>query len=209
MEKFISIQDLTKFVQSQDGDLKVWVSLDGTESVFEHVALLNVIKNRKWRTEVVVAGVASPIGFMSADKLTMEDGALLSVRAPFVCVHGGKKAIMDAINSLADAEALMIEAYSSKRGVDMDAIRSSIADGEDHFFDARPAIKAGLADGVAAADGMSSEQLGALPELHEAVALWQEEDQPTSVTDTSGQVWMIGWYRGKMWKRKAHGGDGR
>lgn len=48
----------------------------------------------------------------------------------------------------------------------------------------------------------TQEELDAVPECEEKVALWQEEDEPTSVTDSNGVTWMLGWHGVVFCKRR-------
>lgn len=50
--------------------------------------------------------------------------------------------------------------------------------------------------------GITQKDLNSIPEMDKPVALWQEEDQPTSVTDLDGVAWMIGKYEGVTYKRR-------
>ena len=48
---------------------------------------------------------------------------------------------------------------------------------------------------------MTHEELDALPEC-EKLALYQPDDEPMMVCDTSGDWWIIGYANGQRWKRK-------
>lgn len=50
--------------------------------------------------------------------------------------------------------------------------------------------------------GMTEQELMALPKVN--AVLWQDDDGPTSVTDSQGRSWMIGIYQGRL----CRGGDG-
>lgn len=47
--------------------------------------------------------------------------------------------------------------------------------------------------------GITEQELRELPEVKDFV-LWQEEDGPTTVTDSQGDTWFIGFYDGKLSK---------
>lgn len=49
---------------------------------------------------------------------------------------------------------------------------------------------------------MTHQELDQIQETNENVALWQEEDDPTSVVDEDGQPWMVGWLNGVRVKRR-------
>jgi hypothetical protein len=50
---------------------------------------------------------------------------------------------------------------------------------------------------------MTQEELDKIPQVGDVV-LWQEEDEPTSVIDSQGVAWIIGWFQGVLYKRR-HG----
>jgi hypothetical protein len=50
--------------------------------------------------------------------------------------------------------------------------------------------------------GITESELANLPEV-ENVVLWQDDDGPTTVTDSQGIGWFIGIYDGKFCKRRS------
>ncbi len=50
--------------------------------------------------------------------------------------------------------------------------------------------------------GITETELTDLPEV-ENVILWQDSDGPTTVTDSQGRIWFIGFYEGKLCKRRS------
>jgi hypothetical protein len=49
---------------------------------------------------------------------------------------------------------------------------------------------------------MTQQELDGLPEMTEHYVLWQNDSDPTSITDSYGITWMVGWWEGKQYKRK-------
>lgn len=49
---------------------------------------------------------------------------------------------------------------------------------------------------------MTQQDLSDIPIIKNSVALWVEEDQPTTVIDTQGRVWMLGAYEGTQYRRE-------
>lgn len=116
-------------------------------SVFDGIAIYNMLKSNPAQVNVIVQGLAGSIASviaMAGDKLIMNSGSMLMIHNPFTMTMGNAKemrAMADTLDQIAESS---VDIYNSKTGLDKDTIRS-VMDAET-WLTADEAIEAGWAD---------------------------------------------------------------
>lgn len=124
-------------------------------SVADGVAIYNALRRHPATVAVTVDGVAVSIASliaMAGDTVTMGEGALYMVHAPWSGAVGNAQDMRQAADMLDTYAEAMTGAYTRRLGEDRaDDVRAWLTDGADHWFTAAEAIAEGFADGMAEA----------------------------------------------------------
>lgn len=116
-------------------------------SVFDGIAIYNMLKSNPAQVNVIVQGLAGSIASviaMAGDKLIMNSGSMLMIHNPFTMTMGNAKEMRSMADTLDQIAESSVDIYNSKTGLDKDVIRS-VMDAET-WLTADEAVEAGWAD---------------------------------------------------------------
>lgn len=116
-------------------------------SVFDGIAIYNMLKKNPATVNVTVEGLAASIASviaMAGDTLTMDTGSMLMIHNPFTMAVGNASELREMADTLDQIRESSVEIYHEKTGIDKEAIKS-VMDNET-WLTADEAITAGWAD---------------------------------------------------------------
>ena len=116
-------------------------------SVFDGIAIYNMLKKNPATVNVTVEGLAASIASviaMAGDTLTMDTGSMLMIHNPFTMAVGNASELREMADTLDEIRESSVEIYHEKTGIDKEAIKS-VMDNET-WLTADEAITAGWAD---------------------------------------------------------------
>lgn len=116
-------------------------------SVFDGIAIYNMLKNHPADVNVTVQGLAGSIASviaMSGNTLTMNTGAMLMIHNPFTGVVGNATQLREMADTLDQIAESSVDIYNEKTGIDKDAIREVMAN--ETWLTADEAVELGWAD---------------------------------------------------------------
>lgn len=118
-------------------------------SVFDGLAIFNMLARHKATVIVTVDGIAASIASviaMAGDAVIMPQNALLMIHDPSGLVVGTSKEMRDLADALDKIKGSLIAAYASKSGMERDEIAQLMAD--ETWLNADEAVEMGFADSV-------------------------------------------------------------
>ena len=133
---------------AEDEPITIEINSEGG-IVSEACAIYNILRARKGAVFVEVVGwalSAATIVAMAGTRIRMHSNSLLMVHAPWVSTSGNASTLRKSAEVLDQVAASMRTAYT--RTGKSAAVIESWLDGEDHWFTAPEALKAGLVDEV-------------------------------------------------------------
>lgn len=116
-------------------------------SVFDGIAIYNMLKKNPATVNVTVEGLAASIASviaMAGDTLTMDTGSMLMIHNPFTMAVGNASELREMADTLDQIRESSVDIYHEKTGIDKEAIKS-VMDNET-WLTADEAITAGWAD---------------------------------------------------------------
>lgn len=116
-------------------------------SVFDGIAIYNMLKKNPATVNVTVEGLAASIASviaMAGDTLTMDTGSMLMIHNPFTMAVGNASELREMADTLDQIRESSVNIYHEKTGIDKEAIKS-VMDNET-WLTADEAITAGWAD---------------------------------------------------------------
>jgi ATP-dependent Clp endopeptidase proteolytic subunit ClpP len=120
-------------------------------SVFEGVAIHNILKNHPAKVHTVVDGVAASIAsvvMMAGDTIEVPKNALVMIHDPSMIAYGGEKDMQKAAELLAKVKTQIVETYAKRTGKTPEAIAQMMAD--ETWMTGDEAVTNGFANQVAA-----------------------------------------------------------
>lgn len=121
-------------------------------SVFDGLAIHNVLKDHKARVTVKVDGIAASIASviaMAGDRVEMPANAMMMIHDPSGAVLGTSSDMREIADVMDKVKASLITAYTAKSGQDADTIGQMMA--ETTWLSAEEAVEWGFADEVTGA----------------------------------------------------------
>ena len=118
-------------------------------SVFDGLAIFNMLARHKASITVTVDGIAASIASviaMAGDAVVMPSNALLMIHDPSGVVVGTSKEMRDLADALDKIKGSLIGAYTAKSGMERDEIASLMAN--ETWLDAEEAVALGFADSI-------------------------------------------------------------
>ena len=132
-----------------DNDIIIKLNSPGG-SIFEGIALFEIIKNYKGHVTVEIMGLAASMGSvipMAADKVIMGDMSVMMVHNPWTIAGGEAEDFRKAADTLDKLKGVLVNAYVSKTGLSEDEI-SAMMDAET-WMTAEEALEKGFIDEIA------------------------------------------------------------
>lgn len=116
-------------------------------SVFDGLAIHNVLKDHKARVTVKVDGIAASIASviaMAGDRVEMPANAMMMIHDPYGAVLGTASDMREIADVMDKVKASLVTAYMAKSGQDADTIGQMMA--ETTWLSAEEAVERGFAD---------------------------------------------------------------
>lgn len=137
-------------------------------SVFDGMAIYNVVKDRSSEVTAIVDGLAASIAsviVMAAGRVTMSPASFLMIHQPWGAIVGNARELRELADLLDKTSGLIVDIYAAKTGKTKDEILA-LMDAET-WYSGADAVDAGFADALT---GQSEEK---------------SEEQPAARTDTT------------------------
>lgn len=118
----------------------------GGGSVFDGIAIYNMLKSHKATVNVYVEGLAASIASviaMAGDTITMRSGSMLMIHRPFTVLQGNAEEMRKAAETLEKMGDNIVDIYSERTGIPSDDIRNIMND--ETWLSAEEAVKQGWA----------------------------------------------------------------
>ena len=118
----------------------------GGGSVWDGVAIYNMLKSHKATVNVYVEGLAASIASviaMAGDTITMRSGSMMMVHMPFTIAQGNADEMRKTADALEKTGNNIVDIYSSRTGISSDEIRNIMND--ETWLSAEEAVEQGWA----------------------------------------------------------------
>lgn len=118
----------------------------GGGSVFDGIAIYNMLKSHKATINVYVEGLAASIASviaMAGDTITMRSGSMMMVHMPWTLSQGNAEEMRKTADTLEKTGDSIVDIYSERTGISSDDIRNIMND--ETWLSAEEAVKQGWA----------------------------------------------------------------
>lgn len=118
----------------------------GGGSVFDGIAIYNMLKSHKATVNVYVEGLAASIASviaMAGDTITMRSGSMMMVHMPWTLSQGNAEEMRKTADTLEKTGDSIVDIYSERTGISSDEIRNIMND--ETWLSAEEAVEQGWA----------------------------------------------------------------
>ena len=118
----------------------------GGGSVFDGIAIYNMLKTHKATVNVYVEGLAASIASviaMAGDTITMRSGSMMMVHMPWTLSQGNAEEMRKTADTLEKTGDSIVDIYSERTGISSDDIRNIMND--ETWLSAEEAVEQGWA----------------------------------------------------------------
>lgn len=118
----------------------------GGGSVFDGIAIYNMLKSHKATVNVYIEGLAASIASviaMSGDTITMRSGSMMMVHMPWTLSQGNAEEMRKTADTLEKTGDSIVDIYSERTGISSDDIRNIMND--ETWLSAEEAVEQGWA----------------------------------------------------------------
>lgn len=132
----------------EDKDIKVIINSPGG-SVFEGIAIYNLLAQHKGKIKVNVIGLAASAASliaMAGDDIVMGESAFLMIHNAWGCVCGNKNDMREAADVFDKFDASLKKVYAKRTGLDEDEITKMLD--EETWLNSSDALEKGFVDSV-------------------------------------------------------------
>ncbi|NIA28329.1 MAG: hypothetical protein GWP06_00275 [Actinobacteria bacterium] len=132
----INVEDISAELESAGGEDVTFNLTTGGGSVFQGLAISNLIKNYSGKTTMHIIGLAASMGTkiaLAADKVTAEEDAVFMIHNPTGFVHGDQNDMAKMSKTLESIADLLARTYAQKTGLTKAEHRKQM-DNETFFF---------------------------------------------------------------------------
>ena len=140
-------------LEAETGDVTVWLNSPGG-NVFAAAQIYNMLRDHKGaitvKIDALAASAASVIA-MAGDTVLMSPVSMLMIHDPSTIATGNADDMQQAINTLNEVKASIVNAYHDKTGLSRKKISQLMSD--ETWLSARKAVDLGFADGLMFAEG--------------------------------------------------------
>lgn len=135
-------------LEAETGDVTVWLNSPGG-NVFAAAQIYNMLRDHKGaitvKIDALAASAASVIA-MAGDTVLMSPVSMLMIHDPSTIAMGNADDMQQAINTLNEVKASIVNAYHDKTGLSRNKISQLMSD--ETWLSARKAVDLGFADGL-------------------------------------------------------------
>ena len=143
-------------LEAETGDVTVWLNSPGG-NVFAAAQIYNMLRDHKGaitvKIDALAASAASVIA-MAGDTVLMSPVSMLMIHDPSTIAMGNADDMQQAINTLNEVKASIVDAYHDKTGLSRNKISQLMSD--ETWLSARKAVDLGFADGLMFAENEKS-----------------------------------------------------
>ena len=151
-------------LEAETGDVTVWLNSPGG-NVFAAAQIYNMLRDHKGaitvKIDALAASAASVIA-MAGDTVLMSPVSMLMIHDPSTIAMGNADDMQQAINTLNEVKASIVNAYHDKTGLSRNKISQLMSD--ETWLSARKAVDLGFADGLMFAENEKSGEPGRDPD---------------------------------------------
>lgn len=118
----------------------------GGGSVFDGIAIYNMLKSHKATVNVYIEGLAASIASviaMAGDTITMRSGSMMMVHMPWTLSQGNAEEMRKTADTLEKTGDSIVDIYSERTGISSDDIRNIMND--ETWLSAEEAVEQGWA----------------------------------------------------------------
>lgn len=118
----------------------------GGGSVFDGIAIYNMLKSHKATVNVYIEGLAASIASviaMAGDTITMRSGSMMMVHMPWTLSQGNAEEMRKTADTLEKTGDSIVDIYSERTGITSDEIRNIMND--ETWLSAEEAVERGWA----------------------------------------------------------------
>lgn len=118
----------------------------GGGSVFDGIAIYNMLKSHKATVNVYIEGLAASIASviaMAGDTITMRSGSMMMVHMPWTLSQGNAEEMRKTADTLEKTGDSIVDIYSERTGISSDDIRNIM--NEETWLSAEEAVEQGWA----------------------------------------------------------------
>ena len=118
----------------------------GGGSVFDGIAIYNMLKSHKATVNVYIEGLAASIASviaMAGDTITMRSGSMIMVHMPWTLSQGNAEEMRKTADTLEKTGDSIVDIYSERTGISSDDIRNLMND--ETWLSAEEAVEQGWA----------------------------------------------------------------
>lgn len=118
----------------------------GGGSVFDGIAIYNMLKSHKATVNVYVEGLAASIASviaMAGDTITMRSGSMMMVHMPWTLSQGNAEEMRKTADTLEKTGDSIVDIYSERTGISSDDVRNIMND--ETWLSAEEAVEQGWA----------------------------------------------------------------
>ncbi|EEJ42634.1 MULTISPECIES: head maturation protease, ClpP-related [Leuconostoc] len=118
----------------------------GGGSVFDGIAIYNMLKSHKATVNVYIEGLAASIASviaMAGDTITMRSGSMIMVHMPWTLSQGNAEEMRKTADTLEKTGDSIVDIYSERTGISSDDIRNIMND--ETWLSAEEAVEQGWA----------------------------------------------------------------
>ena len=151
-------------LEAETGDVTVWLNSPGG-NVFAAAQIYNMLRDHKGAITVKIdalAASAAAVIAMAGDTVLMSPVSMLMIHDPSTIAMGNADDMQQAINTLNEVKASIVNAYHDKTGLSRNKISQLMSD--ETWLSARKAVDLGFADGLMFAENEKSGEPGRDPD---------------------------------------------
>lgn len=123
----------------------------GGGSVYEGLAIYDLIRNSEGHTKVIVEGMAASMGgviALAGDEIEMSDNAFFMMHAVTAGCHGTKNDFKNGLQQIENCEERLGKIFKERTSADTGTINTWFNSGQDHWLDSDKCKQLGICDHV-------------------------------------------------------------
>lgn len=143
-------QQVFRDALESSGDLTIRMHCGGG-SVYEGLAIYDLILGAQGHTKVIVEGMAASMGgviALAADEIEMNENAFFMMHAVTAGCFGNKNDFKNGIQQIESCEERLGKIFQERTKADPETIKNWFDSGQDHWLDSGKCMELGICDSV-------------------------------------------------------------
>lgn len=123
----------------------------GGGSVYEGLAIYDLIRNAESHTKIIVEGMAGSMGgviALAGDEIEMNENAFFMMHAVTAGCFGNKNDFKNGLQQIENCEQRLGKIFSERTKADPETIKNWFDSGQDHWLDSGKCLELGVCDSV-------------------------------------------------------------